>query len=214
MRVCLGDRLWTNDGHEAGTVEWMLLDPTAHRVNAVVIRRGWILRHSLVVPLVELQVVKTAEQEERLIVRRSRADLDTLPEFQRELFIGKLAWQLTGERATPFFIPGWLPPASRQESPPSTEVIELGELVRAIDQANAVLHRGAAIVTAEGERVGHLQELCASLPDGQVVHVTARHGLLAHVMEIPAETISGADDGMVFLRWWRQDFEQAICSAR
>ncbi len=214
MQVCLGDQVWTNDAHKAGTVEWMLLDPTAQRVNAVVIRRGLILRHSLVVPLTELQVVEMDEQEERLVIRRSRAELDLLPEFRRELFTGALAWQLTGERATPFFLPGWLPPVTPQQPPPSTEVVELGELVRTIDQANAVLHRGAAIVAADGQRIGHLQQLCAELPGGQVIRVTARPGLSLQEIEIPVGALSGADDGLLFLRWWRQDFEQAMRSAR
>ncbi|MCS7051878.1 MAG: PRC-barrel domain-containing protein [Thermomicrobium sp.] len=210
MLVCLGDRLWTSDGHEAGTVEWMLLDPTAHRVNAVVVRRGLILRHALVVPIAELQVVETGEWGRRLLVRRTRSDLDTLPEFHRELYTGELARQLTGERPTPFYLPGWIPPASLEQPAPSTEAIELGDLVRSIDEANAVLHRGAAVVTAEGERIGHLHELCADVTSGHIVRVTVRHGLPPHEIDIPVDALSGADDGRLSLRWWRQDFERAL----
>jgi len=211
MRVCFGDRLWTRDGQEAGTVEWFLIDPQRLRVNALVIRRGLILRHSLVVPL---DAIAREETGTRLILRYTSRELDQLPEFHRELYTGQAAWQLTGERASPFFIPGWLPPASLYEPPPpSPEVIELGEIVRTIDQANAVLHRGATVITAEGERVAHLHDLCAEIPGGRLLHVRVRYGLPPHDLDIPVDVVSSADDGVLCLRWWRDEFERAAHGA-
>lgn len=210
MRVCLGDLLRTIDGHDAGTVEWMLIDPSSLRVKSIVIRRGLILRHSLVVPLAELEVRQDGERT-ALVIRRTRAALDEFPEFQKELYTGELIRHLTGERASPFYIPQWIPPASLEEPPPpSPEVVELGEIVRTIDQANAVLHRGAAVVTAEGERVAHLHDLCAALPSGELVSVRVRYGLPPRELELPPEAVGSADDGVLSLRWWRADFERAI----
>ncbi|MCX2728468.1 hypothetical protein OO015_13340 [Thermomicrobium sp. 4228-Ro] len=210
MRVCLGDVLRTIDGHDAGTIEWMLIDPSSLRVKSVVIRRGFILRHSLVVPLSELEVLEDGNTA-GLVIRRTRAALDEFPEFQKELYTGELIQRLTGERTSPFYIPQWIPPASLEEPPPpSPEVVELGEIVRTIDQANAVLHRGAAVVTAEGERVAHLHDLCAALPSGELVSVHVRYGLPPHELEIPVEAVSSADDGVLYLRWWRTDFERGI----
>jgi hypothetical protein len=210
MRVCLGDTLPTADGHEAGTVEWMLVDPATLRLNAVVIRRGLILRHSLVVPVADLDV-RERDGSAELIVRRTRAELETLPEFRRELFTGELLWRLTGERAGPFYLPGWLPPASLEGPPtPSPEVVELGEIVRTIDQANAVLHRGAVVVTAEGERVGHLHQLCAALPTGAIATVRIRHGLPPRDIDLPVSALASADDGLLALRWWRSEFDQYV----
>lgn len=208
MRICLGDRLWTRDGREAGVIEWFLIDPQRLCLNAFVIRRGFVLRHSLVVPLSEVAPEHTGT---RVVLQRPSHELDQLPEFRRELYTGELAWQLTGERASAFFIPGWLPPASASEPPPpSPEVAELGELIRTIDQANAVIHRGAAVISAEGERVAHLSELCAELPSGQLTAVRVRTGLLPHEVEIPIEAISSADDGVLYLRWWREEFERVL----
>ncbi len=209
MRLCLGDRVWPLDGHEAGTVEWVLVEPTTLRVNAIVVRQGLILRHSVVIPRTELELLD-GHDSPRLAVRRTRAELAELPEFRRELYTGELLERLSGERASPFFIPGWIPPASLEEPPPpSAEVVELGEIVRTIDQANAVLHRGAAVVTAEGERVATLHALCADLPEGHLVEVRVRYGLPPHELVLPREVLSSADDGVLYLRWWRADFERA-----
>ncbi|MCX7624557.1 MAG: hypothetical protein RMK01_12155 [Thermomicrobium sp.] len=208
MRVCLGETLRTSDGYEAGTVEWMLVDPATLRVNAVVVRRGLILRHELVVPCAELELRERNGAPE-LVIRRTREELETLPEFRRELFTGEFAWKLVGERVSPFYVPGWIPPASLEEPPPpSPEIVELGEIVRTIDQANAVLHRGAAVVTAEGERVARLHQLCAELPSGQLVEVRIRYGIPPRELVLPIEALSGADDGVLALRWWRSEFER------
>src|SRR3954447_1691772 len=77
MHVELGARARTSDGHDAGTVEKLILDSTTAEMKAVVVGKGTLRHAHYEVPMDCLQ----SPNGDEIRLRYSSAELEHLPQF-------------------------------------------------------------------------------------------------------------------------------------
>jgi len=204
MRLELGNRVQTSDGHDAGTIDRLILNPEGIAVRAVVLHQGILLGRAVEVPLrvlepgseSALRLTCTAEQAHELPAF-SEGTYTTSPPADYGTPVGdaaeRLSWPLGPGVTGP-------PPATSGHTGDSAVRREIAESWRQQDAENAVLGAGSAVKSRDGEKVGAVHGLIVDSISGQVAHIIVRTGFLAHTdFELPAELIAGVDDDVVHL---------------
>ena len=95
MRVDLHAKVHTQDGHDAGHVERVILDPGGAWVREYVIDTGGLLGRQVLVPSAEIEAAE--RKDGRLHLRLSKKDLEALPTYVAEQYVYPPV--------------GWIPPA-------------------------------------------------------------------------------------------------------
>ncbi|MGH2491913.1 MAG: PRC-barrel domain-containing protein [Candidatus Limnocylindria bacterium] len=95
MRIELGAKVRTNDGHGAGHIKQALWDPKANQVIGYVIDTGGLLGHEVVI---SREMVEDARRDDdQIVLGLSKKELDELARFEEAEYEPAPA--------------GWLPPA-------------------------------------------------------------------------------------------------------
>ncbi|HLJ57091.1 MAG TPA: PRC-barrel domain-containing protein, partial [Chthonomonadaceae bacterium] len=78
---------------------------------------------------------------------------------------------------------------------------EVQERLRQQDDENAVISVGDDVFTADGEKVGEVENIVFDSVTGMPTHLTVRRGWLFHRdWELDADVIASVDDGQVTLK--------------
>ncbi len=218
MNVDLGAKVVTTDGAELGAIKRLILDASGHDVKAAVVEHGMLLKDSYEVPVSAFS--ESADGTAR--VSLSADQVKSLPRFDESRYTdapdsvagpfgfptGGIVWPVGAPVASAPYGLGVFPVAPVVEAPVeddidgvSPEPDERWELDRRAEQANAVIERGADVISSDGEKVGEVNSISFDPQTGHPTSLLVRQGyLFSEDVEVPGEAVASVDDGVVTLK--------------
>jgi len=211
MQLKLGQHVLSADGKDVGTIKYLILDPTSHRVRTLVVEKGWLLPDDIEIPLEG--VIENGS--DALSVGSTAAEIKNLPRFDESLYtaappalaerlLGYPAPSLLWPTAYPYppivspLYPLPAPTVDGEMAAPSQEQSQ--EYRRQMDEDNAVISAGDFVFSLDGEKVGEVQCIEFDRATGLPTSLTMRQGWLFHKeWNLPADVIASVDDGAVYL---------------
>jgi uncharacterized protein YrrD len=214
MQLKLGDPVRSQDGHDIGTIKYLILEPSSTTVKTVVLERGWLLPDDIEVPLEGIQ--ETEDQGIRLAY--TAAQVEDLPRFDESRYtlipleptqpflnypFGGMLWPHDG--AFPLIVPSALSPLpsvadTEADTQKSEEATEREKLPTQREQSSAVISAGNDVLSREGEKLGEVHSVAFDSKTGQPTSLVVRHGkLFFEDRELPADSIASIHDGTVHL---------------
>lgn len=221
MPVELGARVHSQDGQDAGTIKYLILDPPTGQVKSVVVERGHILPDDIEIPRDALQ----EEDPHTVRVAYTAEQLKTLPRFDESQYttppsstpypaagnpFGGLLWPI-GYPSTAY-MPGMYPAPlpftpETSEDPVSQEV---AEKQRQADLANAVIAIGSDVISQDGEKVGEVENIVFDTATGRPITLVLRRGFVVKEnIDLPATAIASVDDEVVYLNLTKEQVKAA-----
>ena len=218
MNVDLGAKVVTEDGEAFGTIERIILDSSGREVQSVVVEHGLLLTDAFEVPLSAF-----ADSEDGTVrVALTAAQAKSLPRFEESRYsevpdsvagpfgfpTGGVVWPGVAPIAAAPYGQGIYPVAplaeslaEQQRGTDLPEPDERWEQERRAEQANAVITRGADVMTRDGDKIGEVDSVSFDPQTGHPVSLLVRRGFLfSEDVEIPAEAVSSVDDEVVYLK--------------
>lgn len=170
----------TADNQEAGHIERVVIDPRTDEVTHLVIRIGLLPPKHKVVPIDSI----LTSNEQRIAVGLNADALDELPDFEETEYIlldeEKLDHSpkdLEAARLAPLFM--WYPPYPRSPLLPVTEAPYEIKTRLNIPDGTIAVKEGAKVITRDGKRTGHVDEVLTSADEEtRVTHLLIATGLL------------------------------------
>jgi uncharacterized protein YrrD len=203
VHATLGTRVRTSDGEDVGVVDKLIFDPETDRVKAVAIRRGFILRRDVEVPIDDL-VAAPNGRELRLTCTADHSK--DLPPFDESKYTTPPVDYTTpaGIPSTgllwPAGYPGDIAPVTVEQGVDPHVRAEIASALHQLDFENAVVGAGSAVKSRDGEQVGDVHRIVFEPETGRVRFLVVRCGFLFREdVELPASTIASIGDGVVYL---------------
>jgi osmotically-inducible protein OsmY/sporulation protein YlmC with PRC-barrel domain len=200
----IGAPVVTDEG-EVGRLKYVVVDPRAEVVTDLVVERGRLLRHEIVVPA---GWVEHADAQ-GIRLHAKMADLEGLPEFREVEYWAPdpTARPVSGHppaetriRIGPY---GYLP------IPPSTWVLQRVRL--GIGEEDILIRRGLPVYTADGDRVATVDHLLADPETHRVTHLVIHRGRWFSRGEdflVSIDDVTTASEHGIRLRLRRDEIDQ------
>jgi sporulation protein YlmC with PRC-barrel domain len=188
MKVVIGARVRTRDGHEVGEVHRVVVDLEDRAVTAVVVLRGRLLSRDVLVPL---DFIDRSDGRE-LVLRLDADRLDELPDFAYNEFLAPPpAWTLAG----PY--------------PDGSVYVPVRQRKR-LGQHHIDVVPGTRVLASDGE-IGRVDEVEFEPDTGELDAFWVRAGrIFAYDVRIPVEWIERIDDSGVHVAGSRIDIETGL----
>ena len=182
MQFTNGASVYTAHGEQVGKVDRVVLDPKTKEVSHIVVRKGFIFKEDKVVPI-DL-IAFTAEGQ--VVLREDAGDLQRLPDFEEDHFIVLDEAELARAEArsdfpTPLY--SYLPfysatQGAGQAHPKSRAQPYVIQTEQNVPEGQVALAEGAEVISAEGEQVGHVEEVLTDSQADRATHFVVSRGLL------------------------------------
>lgn len=202
MRISIGDEVRTIDGHHAGNIDKLILDPTTRDVKRAVLRKGTLFPHDVEVPLDALE----RRTDGQAILNRTRDQLQDLPEFNEAEYTEWPSMRETpwGYPSAALLWPAAYPFPSVPYEAPDRAALEVGREVeeahRRFELENAVIDQGSDVISRDGQKVGEVDRLSVDTESGRPVAVVVRRGFIfTKDVSIPGDAIAAVENGAVYL---------------
>lgn len=201
MHFKQGTHVYASDQQRVGTVDRVVLDPTRNEVEGLIIRRGWLFAEDRVVPV---NLVASAT-EERVVLRQSAADLDTLPIFEETYYVPADGYDATNEAAPLYTYPpigtAWWGYSSHVGAPPAEmEPDVMSRTEKHIPQGTIAVREGARVTSQEGDHIGNVEDVFTDEASNRATHLVISRGLLFKERKlIPANWIKVVSEDEVIL---------------
>ena len=165
----IGAPVLTAEG-EVGRLKYVVVDPGAEVVTHLVVERGRLLRHDIVVPA---GWVEHADAQ-GIRLNAKMADLEGLPEFREAEFWAPdpTARPVCGHPPADTRI--WISPYGSMPTPRSTWILHRVRL--GIGEDDILIRRGLPVYTADGDRVGTVDHLLVDPATHRVTHLVIHRG--------------------------------------
>jgi osmotically-inducible protein OsmY/sporulation protein YlmC with PRC-barrel domain len=165
----IGAPILTAEG-EVGRLKYVVVDPDAEVVTHLIIERGRLLRHSIVVPT---GWVEHADAQ-GIRLNAKLAELEELPEFREVDFWAPdpTARPVSGHPSADTRI--WITPYGAIPAPRSTHTLHRVRL--GIGEEDILIRRGLPVYTADGDRVATVDHLLVDPATHRVTHLVIHRG--------------------------------------
>ncbi len=202
MQFKQGTSVYTVDDKEVGRIDRVVIDPATLEVTHLVIRKGLLLTEDKVVP------IKLVEQaaEDRVVLKSSEDGLN-LPNFEEAHYLSADAINEPGAAEPAGYIPPLLayPPAgtawwgsSGAVVPPPLAPAAVVE--RNIPEGTVALKEGAAVISANGEHVGNVDEIFVDEESKRATHFVISKGLIFKSKKlVPTSWVTKTEEDKVHL---------------
>jgi sporulation protein YlmC with PRC-barrel domain len=161
MRLDLNAKVRTSDGHDAGNVHRVLVDPESERITGIVISTRRLLGRDVIIS--EDMLRSATPDGETIVLNLTKRELDSQPTFEETDYV-----------VPP---PGWTGATLGYTVPPS---MYLWPADRAAGDATApvrpAIEKGFAVKDRDGDAVGAVEEIRFDEATGQVTSLTVRIG--------------------------------------
>jgi len=161
MRVDLNAKVRTSDGHEAGNVHRVLVDPTTGRITGFVVSTSRLLGRDVIVG--EDAFTQAGPDGEVITLKLTKRELDTQPTFEQAEYVLPPA--------------GWAGPAVGYAIPPTAFLWPadraIGELT---EPSRPAIKKGDTVKDRDGDIVGAVDEIRFDEKTGEVLSVIVRAG--------------------------------------
>lgn len=189
MDIELGTPVFGSDGR-LGTVEAIVMHPSAERVTHLVVRHGHLFSVSKVVPVAAVQEASP----ERLVLATDRQGFDRLPDFLKQHYTDEppdsvpLGTLSPAGVIWPSTLVGWYLPA---EVPRPTSFVEEN-----LPPGELSLKAGTEVYATDG-KVGHVEEVCIDPASGRARSLVVRRGWFFHRdVTLPITWVEGMGAGV------------------
>lgn len=203
MLLPIGATIRCRDG-EAGRLKYVVVDPDDRTVTNLIVERGVLLRHDVVVPAAW---VEQSSQYE-IVLNATAAELEKLPKYREIDFTepDPLFRPISGHQVQETRL--WIDPyvAIGGGKPRIARHVRLG-----VNDDEVLLRRGMRVETREGQAAGELDHLVVTPARLQVTHLVIRRGWLwnRQMRMIPLERVAEMSDDAVRLNMSADELEMA-----
>jgi sporulation protein YlmC with PRC-barrel domain len=182
MRIDLGAKVRTKDGHSAGHIKQAIWDPRRNEIIEYVVSTGGLLSHDAIVTSEMLE--SATHDGSEIVLDITKHDLEELARFEPTAYAAPPAdWLAPSSYSFPsggyLFPITELPPADER---PSTEELGRGMKIRS----------GMKVRDADGEVKGDVAELRVDDQTGELRGIIVKRG--GDVLEVDSESIDHVDD--------------------
>jgi sporulation protein YlmC with PRC-barrel domain len=161
MRIDLNARVRTKDGHEAGKVHRVLVDPETERITGFVVSTQRLLGRDVIVG--EDMFTDASPDGETITLSLTKKELDAQPSFEEDDFVAPPA--------------GWAGPNLGYSVPPEaflwpedTALPDVGERLR------PSVKKGDTVKDRDGDVVGTIEDIRFDEKTGDVLSLTVKAG--------------------------------------
>jgi sporulation protein YlmC with PRC-barrel domain len=159
MRIDLNARIRTKDGHEAGKIHRVLIDPTTDRITGFVVSTGRLLGRDVIVG--EDMFADASADGETITLSLDKKDLDTQPSFEEDDFVTPPA--------------GWSAPNLGYAIPPESFLWPEESAVADVGEpARPSIKKGDAVKDRDGDTVGTVEDIRFDEKTGSVLSLTVK----------------------------------------
>ena len=159
MRIDLNARIRTKDGHEAGKIHRVLIDPTTDRITGFVVSTGRLLGRDVI--LGEDMFADASADGETITLNLDKKDLDTQPSFEEDDFVTPPA--------------GWSAPNLGYAIPPESFLWPEESAVADVGEpARPSIKKGDAVKDRDGDTVGTVEDIRFDEETGSVLSLTVK----------------------------------------
>src|SRR3989442_1214135 len=195
MRIDLRARVRTKDGHDAGKVRRVIVDPATERITGFVVSTGGLLGREVIVG--EDAFESTDAGGKTITLSLAKEDLESQPTFEE------------GDYMAPE--PGWAAPTG-YEFPPSAYLWPIDPLPVAEERDRPTIKKGDSVKDRDGDVVGSVEEIRFDEATGELLGFTVKAGAALErifgggkVEEISRDDILRITEGEVRLRVDREE---------
>jgi sporulation protein YlmC with PRC-barrel domain len=163
MRIELDAKVRTKDGHRAGSVRRVILDPASNEINNYVVSTGGLLGHDVVV---SRELLEHASRDgDEIVLGLSKDELDHLEPYADDAF------------APPPY--GFLAPAA-YDYPTAAYLLPMSATTApALDErrdARPTIEKGMHVRDERGERIGSVREVVIDTQTGELREIVVEEG--------------------------------------
>lgn len=217
MKIELGAKVVTADGHDIGTIDKLILNPDSGDLHAIVVHKGLLFGRDIEIPIDDLAQHQTGTIQ----IRRTKQQLDDLETFYEDSYTTPPP-ERSAEYVSGYGYPAagllwpssWSGPVSGE--PYGHEAVgavedEIASMHRAQDLGNAVIKEGSDVRSRDGEKVGEVHQIVFDASTGRPTALVIRKGFLFTTdVEIPVGLISSVDDDRVYLDARHDELEKYL----
>ena len=203
----IGAPVLTDDG-EVGRLKYVVVDPNAEIVTHLVVERGSLLRHEIVVPT---GWVEHADAQ-GIRLHAKLDELEALPEFREVEFWAPdpTARPISGHPPPDTRI--WISPYGTVHTFHSASILHRVRL--GIGEEEILIRRGLPVYTADGDRIGTVDHLLVDPETHRVAHLIIHRGRWFSQDEdyiVPIDDVTTASEYGIRLRLRREEIDQVTC---
>ena len=159
MRIDLKAKIRTKDGHEAGKIHRVLIDPATERITGFVVTTGRLLGRDVIVS--EDMFAEASADAETITLNLDKKELDTQPSFDEDDFVSPPA--------------GWSAPNLGYAIPPESFLWpEDSVLADTGERSRPSIKKGDTVKDRDGDVVGTVEDIRFDEKTGDVLSLTVR----------------------------------------
>ena len=159
MRIDLKAKIRTKDGHEAGKIHRVLIDPATERITGFVVTTGRLLGRDVIVS--EDMFAEASADAETITLNLDKKELDTQPSFEEDDFVTPPA--------------GWSAPNLGYAIPPESFLWpEDSVLADTGERSRPSIKKGDTVKDRDGDVVGTVEDIRFDEKTGDVLSLTVR----------------------------------------
>ena len=159
MRIDLKAKIRTKDGHEAGRIHRVLIDPATERITGFVVTTGRLLGRDVIVS--EDMFAEASADAETITLNLDKKELDTQPSFEEDDFVTPPA--------------GWSAPNLGYAIPPESFLWpEDSVLADTGERSRPSIKKGDTVKDRDGDVVGTVEDIRFDETTGDVLSLTVR----------------------------------------
>jgi len=161
MRIDLNAKVRTTDGHEAGKIHRVLVDPETERITGFVVSTRRLLGRDVIVG--EDMFAGVSPDGETITLNLTKKELDTQPSFEEDDFVTPPA--------------GWSGPNLGYAIPPDTFLWPADSaLADTGERSRPSIKKGDAVKDRDGDVVGAVEDIRFDEKTGEVLSLTVKAG--------------------------------------
>lgn len=163
MRIDLDANVRTNDGHRAGSVQRVILDPASNEINEYVVSTGGLLGHDVIV---SREVLESASRDgEEVVLDLTKDELDKLEPFRSDAY------------APPPY--GFLAPAA-YDYPAAAYLFPLASTTTPATESREhdrpAITKGMHVRDERGDVIGSVREVVVDDTSGELREIVVQEG--------------------------------------
>ena len=159
MRIDLKAKIRTKDGHEAGKIHRVLIDPETERITGFVVTTGRLLGRDVIVS--EDMFAEASADAETIALNLDKKELDTQPSFEEDDFVPPPA--------------GWSAPNLGYAIPPESFLWPEDSVAADVgERSRPSIKKGDTVKDRDGDVVGAVEDIRFDEKTGDVLSLTVR----------------------------------------
>jgi sporulation protein YlmC with PRC-barrel domain len=159
MRIDLNAKIRTSDGHDAGNIHRVLIDPTTERITGFVVSTRRLLGRDVIVG--DAMFAGASADGETITLNLSKRELDTQPSFEVDDFVAPPA--------------GWSAPNLGYTIPPESFLWpEESALADIGARPRPSIKKGDTVKDRDGDMVGTVEDIRFDENTGEVLSLTVK----------------------------------------